>query len=52
MTDLNKDIVVSGLFLTGLFGFVSGAFIVSSAVFATVAVVTQLPVNKSQVQEV
>lgn len=39
MNDLNKDIVLSGLFVTGLFGFVSGAYIVSSALIATIAVV-------------
>jgi len=42
MSDLNKDILVSGLFVTGLFGFVSGAYIVSSALLATTVVVNGL----------
>lgn len=42
MTDLNKDIFVSGLFMGGIFGFVSGAYVISSALFATVAVINNL----------
>lgn len=40
MTDLQKDILVSLLFITGLFGFVSDAFIISTVVFATVTIVS------------
>ncbi len=39
MTELNKDIFISGLFLAGIFGFVSGAFVVSSVLFVTIAVI-------------
>jgi len=42
MSDLNKDILVSGLFVTGAFGFLSGAYIVSSAILASVVVVNSL----------
>jgi len=50
MNDLNKDIVVSGLFVTGLFGFVSGAYIVSSALLATIAVVNSLDGSLEKVE--
>lgn len=42
MNDLNKDILVSGLFVVGLFGFVSGAYIVSSALLASITLVNGL----------
>jgi len=42
MTDLQKDILVGLLFTTGLFGFISGAFIVSAALFATSAVFSNI----------
>jgi hypothetical protein len=38
MTDLQKDILVGLLFVTGIFGFISGAFIVSAVVFAVSAI--------------
>lgn len=48
MTELDKDIVVSGLFLGGIFGFVSGAYVVSSALFGVVAVLNNLHYSFSQ----
>lgn len=38
MTDLQKDILVGLLFVTGIFGFISGAFIISAVVFAASAI--------------
>ncbi|MBE0468991.1 MAG: hypothetical protein IBX55_05685 [Methyloprofundus sp.] len=38
MTDLQKDILVGLLFVTGIFGFISGDFIVSAVVFAAAAI--------------
>lgn len=38
MTDLQKDILVGLLFVTGIFVFISGAFIVSAVVFAASAI--------------
>lgn len=37
MTQLKKDLVIGSLFLTGIFGFMAGEFIVSTVVFATAA---------------
>ncbi|MBT3811862.1 MAG: hypothetical protein HOE45_09460 [Gammaproteobacteria bacterium] len=42
MTDLQKDIVVGVLFLTGLYSFISGAFIVSAVVFAASAIISNV----------
>ena len=37
MTDYQKDILVGALFVSGIFGFISGAFIISAALFAGTA---------------
>ena len=42
MTDFQKDILVGLLFIIGLFGFISGAFIVSAVVFATSAIFSNI----------
>ncbi len=42
MTDLQKDILVGLLFVTGIFGFISGAFIVSAVVFAVSAMFSNI----------
>lgn len=42
MTDLHKDIIVGLLFITGLYGFISGAFILSAAVFAVSAIFSNI----------
>jgi hypothetical protein len=52
MNDLNKDIFVGGLFLGGIFSFVSGTFVVASALFATVAVFNNVFFDSRQVEGV
>lgn len=52
MTELNKDIFISALFMGGIFGFVSGAFVVSSALFVTVAAVNSLSFHDEQTEEI
>ncbi|MDC9729286.1 MAG: hypothetical protein PSN04_08155 [Methyloprofundus sp.] len=42
MTDLQKDILVALLFVAGIFGFISGAFIVSAVVFAVAAILSNV----------
>ena len=42
MTDLQKDILVGLLFMSGLYGFISGAFIVSAVVFAASAIISNI----------
>lgn len=38
MTEFQKDILVGALFVSGIFGFISGAFIISAVLFAATAV--------------
>jgi len=42
MTDLQKDILVGLLFVAGIFGFISGAFIVSTVIFAASAILSNI----------
>lgn len=42
MTDLQKDILVGILFVTGIFGFMSGAFIISATTFAVSAMFSNI----------
>lgn len=54
MKNYSKDILVGALFLAGLTGFISGEFIISSALFATAAVVSkvyrvELPAKSKQI---
>lgn len=42
MKSLYKDILIGIMFMTGLLGFVSGEFILSSALFASAAIASNL----------
>jgi len=46
MTDLQKDILVGLLFVSGIFGFISGAFIVSAIVFAMTAIFSNVHLTR------
>jgi CheY-specific phosphatase CheX len=48
MNDLYKDILIGVVFVTGLVGFISGEFIVSSTLFATAAVASNVNVNRKR----
>jgi len=48
MNDFYKDILIGMLFITGLLGFVYGEFIISSLLFATAAVATNVNLNVKQ----
>ncbi|WP_431066551.1 hypothetical protein [Methylotuvimicrobium sp.] len=37
MTDFQKDVALGLMFIIGIFGFISGAFIVSAMIFASAA---------------
>jgi len=45
MSDLSKDISIGLLFLTGLVGFISGEFIISSCIFAAATIASNINVN-------
>jgi CheY-specific phosphatase CheX len=46
MTDLQKDILNCLAFITGVVGFLSGEFIISSAIFAGTAIASNINVNR------
>jgi len=48
MSDFLKDLLIGVVFVTGLFGFISGEFIISSALFATAAVASNVNLNSKR----
>jgi hypothetical protein len=46
MKDLKRDILIGLMFLTGIFGFISGEFIFSTLIFATAAVYSNMAFNR------
>jgi len=50
MSDLYKDILTGTVFITGLLGFLSGEFIISSALFATAAIASNINLNRKRSQ--
>jgi len=42
MTDFNRDIIIGAMFIIGLWSFISGAFIVSTLLFGTAAIFTNI----------
>jgi len=48
MSNLNKDILTGIMFTTGLFGFISGEFIISSTLFASAVISSNINLNSKQ----
>jgi len=48
MNDYHKDILTAAVFVTGLLGFVSGEFIISSTLFATAAIASNVNLNRKR----
>ncbi|MFI3156266.1 MAG: hypothetical protein QX199_08915 [Methylococcaceae bacterium] len=48
MSDLYKDILTGTVFITGLIGFISGEFIISSTLFASAAIASNVNVNRKR----
>jgi CheY-specific phosphatase CheX len=46
MTSLQKDVLNGLAFITGIIGFMSGEFIISSALFAATAVASNVNMNR------
>lgn len=46
MSNLQKDIINGLLFGSGIFGFISGAFIASTVLFGAAAMISNIDVNK------
>jgi hypothetical protein len=48
MSDFYKDILTGAVFITGLIGFISGEFIISSTLFATAAIASNVNMNRKR----
>jgi hypothetical protein len=48
MNDLQKDILNGLAFMTGVIGFMSGEFIISSALFASTTVASNVNINRKK----
>ncbi len=49
MNDFHKDILTGLVFITGLVGFISGEFIISSTLFASAAIASNVNLNRKRV---
>jgi hypothetical protein len=47
MTNLTKDILLTALILIGITGFISGEFIISSAIFALAVIGSNIKTNNT-----
>ncbi|MCK5830380.1 MAG: hypothetical protein KAH20_08765 [Methylococcales bacterium] len=52
MSNLNKDISLGVLFITGIYGFMNGSFIVSTVIFAVAAVISNISFNQEKNKEI
>lgn len=50
MSELYQDITIGVIFVTGLLGFLSGEFILSSTLFAASAIASNVNVNRKRGQ--
>ena len=50
MNDFKKDILIGTVFVVGLLGFISGEFIISSALFASAAIASNVNLNRKRVK--
>jgi hypothetical protein len=49
MSDFQRDVLIGVMFLVGIFGFISGEFIVSTLVFASAAIFSNLAINRQRI---
>jgi len=48
MNDFQRDVLIGVMFLVGILGFISGEFIVSTMVFASAAIFSNLAINRQR----
>ncbi|MDO8938673.1 MAG: hypothetical protein Q7U98_05910 [Methylicorpusculum sp.] len=46
MSDFYQDVLTGAVFVSGLIGFVSGEFVISSALFATATIASNVNMNR------
>jgi hypothetical protein len=51
MNDFQRDILIGLMFVAGIFGFISGEFIISTLLFASAAIFTNLAINRQRGHE-
>ena len=51
MNDFQKDILTGTVFIIGLLGFISGEFIISSTLFASAAIASNVNLNRKRGKE-
>ncbi len=44
---MKKDIAIGSLFITGIWGFISGAFIISAVMFGASAIVSNIYIERT-----
>jgi hypothetical protein len=49
MNDFQRDVLIGVMFIAGIFGFISGEFIVSTVVFASAAIYSNIAINRQRV---
>jgi len=47
MTDLKRDILIGLIFISGVLGFISGEFIISTVLFAGAAIFSNVFLNRN-----
>jgi len=50
MNEFYKDILIGAVFVIGLMGFFSGEFIISSTLFASAAIASNVNLNRKRVK--
>ena len=48
MSDFYKDILIGAVFVIGLIGFISGEFIISSTMFASATIASNVNLNRKR----
>ncbi|NOT12706.1 MAG: hypothetical protein HOP23_12865 [Methylococcaceae bacterium] len=49
MTDFKKDLLLGLMFVSGIFGFISGEFIISTVAFAAAAIYSNITIRKQPI---
>jgi hypothetical protein len=48
MNDFQRDVFIGLMFVTGIFGFISGEFVVSTVVFAAAAIYSNIVLGRQR----
>lgn len=49
MNDFQRDVLLGFMFITGIFGFISGEFVISTISFATAAIYSNIATRKKTI---